>query len=156
MIEPNKKMNEIIKNNFISNGFSEDQIIIENYGLSDEIRNNVPFKKFESDMANTISNESLDYNFKKKNIDYIDTTNLNSIITKYEINKFQLVLDIEGEEVNVLTKNNEWLKNCQSILLENHLPKEKLIKLNNYILNKNFQIIDKKENVFLFKKLNNV
>lgn len=155
MIEPNKKMNEIIKKNFILNGFSEDDIIIENYGLSDEIRNNVPFKKFESDMANTISNESLNYNLKKKNTDYIDTTNLNSILTKYEIKKFQLVLDIEGEEANVLTKNNEWLKNCQSILLENHLPKEKLIELNNYILNKNFQIVDKKENVFLFKKLDN-
>ena len=61
-------MNEIIKKNFILNGFSEDDIIIENYGLSDEIRNNVPFKTFESDMANTISNESLNYNLKKTNL----------------------------------------------------------------------------------------
>lgn len=155
MIEPNKKMNEIIKKNFILNGFSEDQIIIENYGLSDEIRNNVPFQKFESDMANTISVESLDYNFRKKDTDYIDTININSVIAKYDIKKFQLVLDIEGEEANVLTKNNEWLKNCRTILLENHLPKEKLLELNNYILSQNFQIVDKKENVFLFKNLDN-
>ncbi len=155
MIEPNKKMNGIIKKNFTLNGFSEDQIIIENYGLSDEIRNNVPFQKFESDMANTISVESLDYNFRKKDTDYIDTININSVIAKYDIKKFQLVLDIEGEEANVLTKNNEWLKNCRTILLENHLPKEKLLELNNYILSQNFQIVDKKENVFLFKNLDN-
>ena len=44
------------------------------------------------------------------------------------------------------------MKNCKSILLENHLPKIKLRELNKYVVNKGYKIIDKKENVFLFIK----
>ena len=150
MIEPNIKMNDIILKNFKINGFNENEIHILNYGLSNTERKNVIFQKFESDMANTISNESLDYSFVKKEEETIDTLSINSIIEKYKIKKFQLVLDIEGEELNVLKKNNEWLKICKSILLENHLPKEKLEILNNYVVEKGLKIIAKKENVFLF------
>ena len=60
------------------------------------------FPKFESDMANTISNETLDYNLKKQNTETIETISINSIVKKYNLKKFQLILDIEGEEVNVI------------------------------------------------------
>ena len=70
----------------------------------------------------------------------------------YNLKEFQLILDIEGEEVNVIKNNNQWMDNCNCILLENHLPKVRLEELNNYIINKGFRIIQKKENVFLFKK----
>ena len=152
MLEPNKEMNEIIMQNFKANNFNESEINILNYGLSDSEKKNVVFQKFESDMANTISNETLDYNLKKINIDTIDTLSINFIIKKYDIKNFQLVLDIEGEELNVLKNNNDWLINCQSILLENHLPSSKLHELNNYVIEKGFKIICKKENVFLFIK----
>lgn len=152
MIEPNEEMNDIIINNFKLNNFNEKEINIVNYGLSDEEKTNVSFQKFESDMANTISKETLDYNFKKKNTDRINTITIDYILKKYEIKNFQLVLDIEGEELNVLKKNNNWILNCQSILLENHLPKKKLDELNNFVIQKGFHIKDKKENVFLFVK----
>lgn len=152
MIEPNIEMNKIIKKNFKLNNFDENEINLLNFGLSDSEKLDVPFFKFESDMANTVSNETLDYNFKKKDITKINTLSINSIIKKYNICDFQLVLDIEGEEINVLKKNNEWMKNCKSILLENHLPKIKLRELNKYVVNKGYKIIDKKENVFLFIK----
>ncbi len=152
MIEPNIEMNKIIKKNFKLNNFDEREINLLNFGLSDNEKVDVPFFKFESDMANTVSNETLDYNLKKKDVTKIDTLSINSIINKYNIQNFQLVLDIEGEETNVLKKNNDWMKNCKSILLENHLPKIKLQELNRYVVNKGFKIIDKKENVFLFIK----
>ncbi len=152
MIEPNKKMNEIIKKNFLINNFHNSDIHILNYGLSDSERENVTFHKFESDMANTISQDTLDYNLKIKEADQIDTISIDKIIEKYNIKKFQLVLDIEGEELNVLRNNNKWMDNCSSILLENHLPKVKLNKLNQYVVSKGFQIVKKKENVFLFVK----
>ena len=153
MIEPNNEMNHIIEKNFNINGFDDKNIIIENFGLSNKDTKNVPFQKYESDMANTISNETLDYNLKKKEINYIDTISMDTLISKHKLNKFQLVLDIEGEEINVLKKNNNWLEKCQCILLENHLPKKKLRKLNNFILDNNFKMIAKKENVFLFSKI---
>tara|TARA_Y100001970_G_scaffold105947_1_gene132738 strand:+ start:1322 stop:1663 length:342 start_codon:yes stop_codon:yes gene_type:complete len=112
----------------------------------------VPFQIFESPMANTISKDQLDYNFKKKSKKTINTISLKSIIKKYDINEFQLVLDIEGEELNVLKKNNDWLSSCKSILLENHLSKDKLNDLNNYLIKKGFKIISNKDNVFLFHK----
>ena len=152
MIEPNIEMNQIIKKNFKLNNFDEREINLLNFGLSDNEKVDVPFFKFESDMANTVSTETLDYNLKKKDITKIDTLSINSIVKKYNIQDFQLVLDIEGEETNVLKKNNDWMKNCKSILLENHLPKIKLQELNKYVVNKGFKIIDKKENVFLFVK----
>jgi len=152
MIEPNIEMNQIIKKNFKLNNFDEREINLLNFGLSDNEKVDVPFFKFESDMANTVSTETLDYNLKKKDITKIDTLSINSIVNKYNIQDFQLVLDIEGEETNVLKKNNDWMKNCKSILLENHLPKIKLQELNKYVVNKGFKIIDKKENVFLFVK----
>ena len=55
MVEPNQEMNNIIRGNFKTNNFNEDEVIILNYGLSDEEKQNVLFQKFESDMANTIS-----------------------------------------------------------------------------------------------------
>jgi hypothetical protein len=61
-------------------------------------------------------------------------------------------MDIEGEELNVLTKENKWIKNCLSILVENHLSNPDLKKLNKYIENKGFKLIDSKENVYLFMK----
>lgn len=152
MIEPNIEMNQIIKKNFKLNNFDEREINLLNFGLSDNEKVDVPFFKFESDMANTVSTETLDYNLKKKDMTKIDTLSINSIINKYNIQDFQLVLDIEGEETNVLKKNNDWMKNCKSILLENHLPKIKLKELNKYVVSKGFKIIDKKENVFLFVK----
>ena len=152
MLEPNIKMNPIIKKNFNINNFNDEDVHILNYGLSNEEKKNVPFQKFESDMANTISQETLDYNFKKQNIEEIETISINTIIKKYNLNEFQLVLDIEGEELNVIKNNNGWLNNCKCILLENHLPKKKLDDLNNFIINKGFNLIKKKENVFLFKK----
>jgi len=152
MVEPNIKMNEIIINNFLINNFNKEEINILNYGLSDTERKNVPFQKFESDMANTISKETLNYNLKKQNIETIETVNINNIVKKYNLKEFQLILDIEGEEVNVIKNNNQWIDNCNCILLENHLPKVRLKELNNYIINKGFQIIQKKENVFLFKR----
>ena len=152
MIEPNQKMNNLIHNNFNINKFNLDELEILNYALSDSEKEKVEFQTYESDMANTISNQALDYNFKKKNVDYVDTISLNYIIEKYQIKNFQLVLDIEGEEINVIKKNNAWLDKCASILLENHLPKKDLNELNSYILNKGFSLIDKKENVFLFIK----
>ena len=150
MIEPNKKMNNIIEHNFKINNFNESEINILNYGLSNDEKQGVSFQKFESDMANTISNETLDYNFKKKTTETINTISINYIIKKFNVNEFQLVLDIEGEELNVLKINNNWLSKCKSILLENHLPKDKLNDLNNYVIKKGFKIISKKENVFLF------
>lgn len=153
MIEPNIEMNNIIKNNFLLNNFNKEDVHIMNFGLSDSEKKGVEFQKFESDMANTINKDTLEYNFKKKNVEKIDTISIDTIIKKFDINNFQLVLDIEGEEINVLKKNNNWLKNCKSILLENHLPKEKLNELNNFIINKGFKIINKTENVFLFIKI---
>ncbi len=153
MIEPNVEMNNIIKNNFLLNNFEKEDIHIMNFGLSDSEKKGVEFQKFESDMANTINKDTLEYNFKRKNVEKIDTISIDTIIKKFDVTYFQLVLDIEGEEVNVLKKNNEWLKNCKSILLENHLPKEKLNELNNFIINKGFKIINKTENVFLFIKI---
>lgn len=152
MVEPNIKMNEIIINNFLINNFNKEEINILNYGLSDSERKNVPFQKFESDMANTMSKETLNYNLKKQNIETIETININNIVKKYNLKEFQLILDIEGEEVNVIKNNNQWMDNCNCILLENHLPKVRLKELNNYIINKGFRIIQKKENVFLFKR----
>ena len=102
MVEPNTKMNEIIINNFLINNFKKEDINILNYGLSNTERQNVIFQKFESDMANTISNETLDYNLKKQNTETIETISINSIVKKYNLKKFQLILDIEGEEVNVI------------------------------------------------------
>jgi len=153
MIEPNKEMNVIIRENFKINNFNENEINIINYGLSNKEKQNVSYQKFESDMANTISNETLNYNFKKKSVESINTIIVDNIIKKYGIKDFQLVLDIEGEESNVLKKNNEWLLKCRRILLENHLPKTKLHDLNNYLIEKGFKIISKKQNVFLFMKV---
>ena len=105
-------------------------------------------------MANTISNETLDYNLKKQNTETIETISINSIVKKYNLKKFQLILDIEGEEVNVIKNNNEWIDNCNCILLENHLPKIKLNELNNYIINKGFKIVQKKKMYSCLKNFN--
>ena len=152
MLEPNKKMNSIIKNNFKLNSMEFNNVILINKGLSESDKKDVTFQKFESDMANTISQNVRDYNLKKKDVDLIDTISINTLIYDHKLDSFQIVLDIEGEENNVLKLNNSWLKKCESILLENHLPQPELIRLNEYIVDKGFKLIDKKENVFLFKK----
>ena len=152
ILEPNERLNNIIKNNFKINNFTNENFILLNYALSDETDQIVNFQKFESSMANTISKEVLDYNFKKTESTKVKTLSINEIIKKFNLKDFQLVLDIEGAELDVLTKNNDWLLNCKKILLENHFEKERLNYINNYLLQKKFQLIKKNENVFLFSK----
>lgn len=152
ILEPNERLNNIIKNNFKINNFTNENFILLNYALSDETDQIVNFQKFESSMANTISKEVLDYNFKKTESTRVKTLSINEIIKKFNLKDFQLVLDIEGAELDVLTKNNDWLLNCKKILLENHFEKRRLNYINNYLLQKKFQLIKKNENVFLFSK----
>lgn len=152
ILEPNRKMNDLILNNFEINKINLKNIKILNYALSYKNKKKERFFTYEIDMANSISKKNQNYNFKKKKTEFVDTISLNSLIKKFKINNFQLVMDIEGEELNVLTKKNRWIKNCLSILVENHLSNPDLKKLNKYIENKGFKLIDSKENVYLFMK----
>lgn len=152
ILEPNERLNNIIKNNFKINNLINDDFFLLNYALSDEANQIVEFQKFESSMANTISKEVLDYNFKKTESIKVKTTNINKIIKDFNLENFQLVLDIEGAELEVLTKNNTWLSNCKKILLENHFETKRLNYINDYLIKKNFKLVEKNENVFLFSK----
>ena len=152
ILEPNRKMNDLILNNFEINKINLKNIKILNYALSYKNKKKERFFTYEIDMANSISKNNQNYNFKKKKTEFVDTISLNTLIEKFKINNFQLVMDIEGEELNVLTKENKWIKNCLSILVENHLSNPDLKKLNKYIENKGFKLIDSKENVYLFMK----
>ena len=104
ILEPNERLNNIIKNNFKINNLINDNFFLLNYALSDEANQVVEFQKFESSMANTISKEVLDYNFKKTETIKVKTTNIDKIIKDFNLKNFQLVLDIEGAELEVLTK----------------------------------------------------
>ena len=61
-------------------------------------------------------------------------------------------MDAEGEEFNILIKNNNWLKKCKCILYECHYKKDKLTYINNFLISSGFKLIQKNENVFLFIK----
>lgn len=152
IIEPNTKLNSIIKNNFSINSLEFSKTHIINKALSDKNGEIVEFHKFQTSMANTIYADALNYNFKKIESEKIETISINYILDKFNIQNFQLILDIEGAEMDVITKNNIWLSKCKHILLENHFDKEKLNILNNFIISKNFKLTKKKENVFLFSK----
>ena len=64
-------------------------------------------------------------------------------------------MDIEGEEYNVILKNNSWILKCSMILFENHLNYKKSKKLIKVLEKKGFKEIDKFENVYLFRKEKN-
>lgn len=152
VLEPNVRLNNIIQNNFKINNLNNNNFYLLNYALSNESDKTVNFQKFESSMANTISNEVLDYNFKKIGSSEVTTISIEKILKKFDIEDFQLVLDIEGTELEVLTKNNNWLSKCKKILLENHFELKRLNYINDYLIQNNFKLVKKKENVFLFSK----
>ena len=78
ILEPNRKMNDLILNNFKINKFNLKNIKILNYALSYKNKKKERFFTYEIDMANSISKNNQNYNFKKKKTEFVDTISLNS------------------------------------------------------------------------------
>lgn len=50
----------------------------------------------------------------------VECTTLSKIRSKYQIDMYTLVADIEGNEVEVFRKESEALKNCRQLIVELH------------------------------------
>lgn len=84
----------------------------------------------------TISNNSLDSGIKdiklQKEKIKVATTTLSNIISKYGIDNYTLICDIEGAEYDLFMNENEVLKNCKQLHLEmqeNEIVRGKTIRI---------------------------
>jgi FkbM family methyltransferase len=153
ILEPNKFNHKTIKKNFLLNKVSFTKTKIYPCALSDLDGKKVVYHIYESNFVNTISYTKSSNKFKKISQEIIETISINKLVKYNKIDKFQLVIDIEGGEFNVLAKNNEWLKKCNLIFFENHLSKIKLKKIFFILKKNNFDNIICSNNIYLFKKI---
>lgn len=152
VLEPNPKLLEIIKKNFKLNKFEdfEKNIIIQK-ALSYNEKSNVEFYEFDTPFENKINLGSYDFTKKTEKSFTVKTTNINNIIKNYKINDFQLIMDVEGEEFNIIKEQNEWLNKCRYIMFEAHHDSKKLKNILNSLKNNNFKLVKKNYNVYLYK-----
>ncbi|WP_131701427.1 FkbM family methyltransferase [Chryseobacterium sp. FH2] len=78
---------------------------------------------FEDGIVN-FGNDELSYNQKvsEKGIE-TEAITVESLIKKHTLDKIDLLkIDIEGGEIELLSKNNSWLKKVKNIIIEIHKP----------------------------------
>ncbi|UOU97671.1 FkbM family methyltransferase [Chryseobacterium daecheongense] len=78
---------------------------------------------FEDGFVN-FGGEKLSYNQKISEIGSpIKAISINSLIKKFKLNQIDLLkIDIEGGEIDLLSKNNSWLEKVERIIIEIHRP----------------------------------
>ena len=153
ILEPNAEFHPLIKKNFTANNYYLENITILNFALSSNNLKKITFIEQQNPFASKVfSNQDvLNYSVKRTERE-IETISINRIIEKYSLEEFQLVMDIEGEEYNVLLNDNSWLNKCQCILYECHYKKRDLTRINDFLIKSGFKLTRKTENVFLFKR----
>ncbi|MBT2619725.1 FkbM family methyltransferase [Chryseobacterium sp. ISL-6] len=77
---------------------------------------------------------------------------MGSIMKSYDIEKIDLLkIDIEGAEIELLSKNNSWLQKVENIVIEIHPPYDAK-SLNNDIEPYNFSIKNQRKDVLFVNK----
>ena len=151
ILEPEKNKCNLIKKNLIFNKVYKNCSVIS-CGLSFK-----PEKLFLNIynfvLSNTFSNNSC-YNFffksqKKKKFNLVS---VNCLIKIFRLKKFQLLLDVEGLEFEILTKNISWFKFCEKIIFEDHLSLSKSRNLKVFLEKNNYHHQYKFHNLHVFKK----
>jgi FkbM family methyltransferase len=152
ILEPEKSKCNIIKRNLILNKVYKNCLII-NRGLSYKPER-LFLKIYNFVLGNSFSPNSF-YNFfltyKKKKI--FDLITINFLIKNYKLKKFQLILDVEGLELEILTKNISWFKFCKKIIYEDHLGLSESLRLKYFLEKNNYFLEYKYYNIFVFKKI---
>ena len=154
ILEPEKSKCNAIKKNLILNDVYNNCLII-NRGLSFKPQK-LFLKIYDFVLSNSFSHNSF-YSFflspkKKKKFNLVS---INCLIKKYKLKKFQLLLDVEGLELEILTKNISWFKFCKKIIYEDHLGIGESLKLKNFLKNNNYFLEYKYYNILVFKQLQN-
>jgi FkbM family methyltransferase len=154
ILEPEKSKCDAIKKNLISNNVYDNCLII-NRGLSFKPQK-LFLKIYNFVLSNTFSNNSFYcYFLKPKKEKKFNLVSVNCLIKKYKLKKFQLLLDVEGLELEILTKNISWFKFCKKIIYEDHLGAGESLKLKNFLKNNNYFLEYKYYNILVFKQLQN-
>ena len=154
ILEPEKSKCNEIKKNLILNEVYDNSLII-NRGLSFKPQK-LFLKIYDFVLNNSFSHNSF-YSFflspkKKKKFNLVS---INCLIKKYKLKKFQLLLDVEGLELEILTKNISWFKFCKKIIYEDHLGIGESLRLKNFLKNNNYFLEYKYNNILVFKQLQN-
>jgi FkbM family methyltransferase len=155
ILEPNKFNHKTILKNFKSNSLAINPKNILEYGIRDYDQKNAKFNLYKSNFANSFSDNSIykDSFAKKKASIKINTISIPSLMKNFKIKKFQLVIDIEGGEYNLIKNNNNWMRHCKAVLLENHLDENKTKEM--FSILKGNKFIYKKNQVIVFYLLKN-
>jgi len=145
-VEGNPYLIDILKKNIQHNSnqkafFIENKII--DYRLSTSSYINISKNNTDSNITSSSKNQTPVKNIK-----------LSNLIEQYYIEHFTLVSDIEGAEALILKNDSSSLKNCKMIIIELH---DSIIdgsitntkQLGEMILMLNFQILDKRNNVWV-------
>ena len=156
ILEPNPKLTKIIKKNFELNKFDdfEKNIIIQK-ALSHQEKGEVKFYEFDEPFENKLSLDSYEYTKQTNKFLSVETTNINGLLKEYDIDNFQLIIDVEGEELNIIKEQNQWLSKCKYIMFEAHHESKKFQSIINSLNDNNFELYKKNYNVYLFKNYSN-
>ena len=156
VLEPNPKLTKIIKKNFIINKFDnfEKNIIIQK-ALSYQEQVKVKFHEFDEPFENKLNLDSYEYTKQTNKFLSVETTNINSLLKEYKIQYFQLIIDVEGEELNIIKEQNQWLSTCKYIMFEAHHESTKFQSIIQTLNDRNFKLYKKNYNVYLFKNYSN-
>ena len=156
ILEPNKKFVKLIKHNFEINNLSNSNNIILENALSHNETKDVLFHDFDLPFENKLNLDSYQFTKKTSKNFYVDTINIKKLLEIYKIDNFQLIIDVEGEEYNIINLSNQWLKKCKFIMFEAHHNQIKMRNIMNVLLENKFKLYKKNYNVYLFKNcLNN-
>ncbi|MCS6858279.1 MAG: FkbM family methyltransferase, partial [Sandaracinaceae bacterium] len=87
----------------------------------------------------------------------LQSMNLSSVIERYELGPYALVMDIEGSELEIIQNDHESLKNCVQIIAELHRCEQNGVlwnqeKIAQAIVDLGFELKDRDGYVFVFER----
>ncbi|MCC6724501.1 MAG: FkbM family methyltransferase [Saprospiraceae bacterium] len=117
-VEPNRMLLESLKKNLTSNGGADNHIILNNLvDYSKPLHSEVAFFASSDILGSSKSAAPSSNTFEEYPVKNIT---LSHILSEFQIDKFSLVCDIEGAEIEMIFNDQAALSKCQQLIIETH------------------------------------
>lgn len=153
-VEAYPNLSKIVKINLELNHLDKNSFVVNAALVSQKNRNQI---FFNPGISNTTGHISIK-NISKKSIK-IKSITIDRILNNFNFDKYIMVMDIEGAEIEILLSNNTCFKNCKLLFIELHRIKHNGVLYNvddmiNILIDKyHFSLLDRNDNVCVFNKI---
>ena len=153
-VEASPKLLKILNKNLVINQLQNNSNVLNAAITAQKDSKQIFFNPGMSNTTGIISKKR-----KSQDSTKIKSKTINEILNDFNFDKYIMVMDIEGAEIDILLSNNTRFKNCKLLFIELHRIKHDGVFYNvddmiNILIDKyHFSLLDRNDNVCVFNKI---